>query len=88
MLDDFCFVSGYLAAIFLISFTLTGLGFVNFGSLFAGVSNVTWHTDNFSVIDDVTTNAVPEPETYAMMLAGLGLLGFATRRKLKAVAAT
>jgi hypothetical protein len=27
--------------------------------------------------------AVPEPETYAMMLAGLGLLGFAARRKQK-----
>ncbi len=25
--------------------------------------------------------AVPEPETYAMFLAGLGLLGFASRRK-------
>ena len=28
-----------------------------------------------------TISAVPEPETYAMMLAGLGLLGFAARRK-------
>jgi hypothetical protein len=27
---------------------------------------------------------VPEPETYAMLLAGLGLLGFAGRRKLQA----
>jgi hypothetical protein len=27
-------------------------------------------------------NAVPEPETYAMLLAGLGLVGFAVRRKL------
>ncbi len=27
------------------------------------------------------TSPVPEPETYAMMLAGLGLLGFAARRK-------
>ncbi|MFT5590771.1 MAG: hypothetical protein ACI9ZF_002965 [Bradyrhizobium sp.] len=27
---------------------------------------------------------VPEPETYAMMLAGLGLLGFAAHRKAKA----
>lgn len=27
------------------------------------------------------TSAVPEPETYAMMLAGLGMLGFLARRK-------
>lgn len=33
--------------------------------------------------------AIPEPETYAMMLAGLGLLGFAARRrKQKAAAAS
>jgi FtsH-binding integral membrane protein len=25
--------------------------------------------------------AVPEPETYAMMIAGLGLMGFMVRRK-------
>jgi hypothetical protein len=32
--------------------------------------------------------AVPEPETYAMLLAGLGLMGFvARRRKQKEVAA-
>ena len=30
-----------------------------------------------------SASAVPEPEAYAMMLAGLGLVGFATRRKLK-----
>jgi PEP-CTERM motif len=27
------------------------------------------------------TNPVPEPETYAMMLAGLGLMGFMSRRR-------
>lgn len=33
-------------------------------------------------IDNVSlTTAVPEPETYAMMLAGLGLLGFIARRR-------
>jgi len=33
--------------------------------------------DNFSA----TLQPVPEPETYALMLAGLGLVGFAARRK-------
>lgn len=31
----------------------------------------------------VVAAAVPEPETYAMFLAGLGLFGFASRRKTK-----
>ncbi len=29
----------------------------------------------------IPTNPVPEPETYAMMLAGLGLIGFTARRR-------
>jgi len=29
----------------------------------------------------VSANAVPEPETYAMLLAGLGLMGFVARRR-------
>ena len=32
-------------------------------------------------ISGMTVTAVPEPETYAMMLAGLGLLGVMTRRR-------
>jgi len=35
-------------------------------------------------IDDFRINApVPEPETYALLLAGLGLLGFVARRRTK-----
>lgn len=32
-------------------------------------------------IDNISVAAVPEPETYAMFLIGLGLLGFAARRQ-------
>ncbi|WP_294987254.1 FxDxF family PEP-CTERM protein [Sulfuritalea sp.] len=39
-----------------------------------GIDNV-----NFSIGGNIAP--VPEPETYAMMLAGLGLLGFAARRR-------
>lgn len=41
-------------------------------------------TSTLRVINRITTPdvaAVPEPETYALMLAGLGLIGFCARRK-------
>jgi len=38
-------------------------------------------TDNDYLVWGVGVAAVPEPETYAMLLAGLGLLGFAARRR-------
>ena len=34
-----------------------------------------------AILDNVRIAAIPEPETYAMMLAGLGLLGFIARRR-------
>ena len=41
---------------------------------------------NFVAIDDLqfdtkTVNGIPEPETYALMLAGLGVVGFMARRR-------
>ena len=40
-------------------------------------------------LDNLTYNAapIPEPETYAMLLAGLGLLGFVARRRKQQAAA-
>lgn len=60
--------------------TITGPGFS-----FTNPSITNWLPDNFSAHAAARiTTAVPEPETYAMMLAGLGLLGvFARRRKQK-----
>ncbi len=36
--------------------------------------------------DVIVFTAVPEPETYALMMAGLGLLGFAERRRKRKAA--
>jgi len=40
----------------------------------------TWRFDMVTV-SGTATAPIPEPETYAMFLAGLGLMGFASRRK-------
>ena len=69
-------------------FTTEGFSFVATSSL-TTLSFI--HTfgpggSNDPLIDGVSVTAVPEPETYAMLLAGLGLLGFmARRRKVSAV---
>lgn len=39
-------------------------------------------SESFVNVPDGVSNPVPEADTYAMLLAGLGLVGFAARRKL------
>ncbi|MFZ4690097.1 MAG: PEPxxWA-CTERM sorting domain-containing protein [Polymorphobacter sp.] len=39
------------------------------------------------VLDNISVTDVPEPATWAMMLTGFGMLGFAMRRRQQAVAA-
>ena len=62
------------------------------GTSFNGVAAATgtlnlyyWDSNNGDNVGAVTTNVnvvgVPEPETYALMLAGLGALGFIARRR-------
>jgi hypothetical protein len=46
-----------------------------------GFGDEAWGLDN--VVLTATVAPVPEPESYALMLAGLGLLGLITRRRIR-----
>lgn len=50
------------------------------GSLMAGVTGASYNIG----LNSVAVAPVPEPETFAMLLAGLGLVGFVARRRNKA----
>ena len=53
-----------------------------FGNLDAWAYSSDYSLNNIKITEvGAAATAVPEPEAYAMMLAGLGLIGFAARRK-------
>lgn len=63
--------------------TVTGLegnGLIQFSGTYTDISFTTPNYENYYGAT-VGTVPVPEPETYAMLLAGLGLLGFVGRRR-------
>lgn len=63
----------------------------SFASVLAGVDEIAFTTykpgymygfTDFDVaVDNISVSAVPEPGTYAMLVAGLGLIGFVARRR-------
>ena len=67
--------------------------YARYFNAFAGASEVitrvtfTSATNAFETDNHAFISAVPEPESYAMLLAGLGMLGFATRRRKQKEAA-
>lgn len=69
-------------------FTSTSAGWTQRTYNFTAASGTTtlffaggYDAANYVGLDNVSVTAVPEPESYAMMLAGLGALGFMARRR-------
>ncbi|MDP2882121.1 MAG: choice-of-anchor I family protein [Azonexus sp.] len=66
---DMIVTAGDLAPEGLTTYTMDGISYLAIANETSGTTTV------------YSLAAVPEPETYAMMLAGLGLIGFAARRR-------
>jgi hypothetical protein len=56
---------------------------------FIGATNQGWNDEGFGVDNVVVSgvSAVPEPASWAMMIAGFGLIGWAARRRMRAASA-
>ena len=64
---------------------VTALGLATSGTNFDGTNP--WSQPGGDMYATFTVTAVPEPETFAMLLSGLGLMGFIGRRRSMKVAA-
>jgi hypothetical protein len=78
------------------TYTSADSGFSHFTTTYKATSELTTLSffstggagNSGAVLDNVSVMAaVPEPETFAMLLTGLGLIGFVKRRKLVNAAA-
>lgn len=87
-------VNATTGAVDAVDYTLTGFGPSIYGAYLNNVSYDVFndalylHSDGsfYKVSNASQAFAVPEPETYSMMLAGLGLVGAAVRRRKQAEA--
>lgn len=62
---------------------LEGNGLLQFKGSYTDIAFITPNFENYYGATVGAIAAVPEPETYAMLLSGLGLLGFIARRRMK-----
>ena len=56
-------------------------GLLAVGSYYLQVTGSVLSNNGSTFTGNIALSAVPEPETYALMLGGLGLVGFAARRR-------
>lgn len=63
------------------TFTNNNWNTLTFGAGFTNLASLQWTQSSIYFVDNLNVAAVPEPETYAMLLAGLGLVGWARRRR-------
>ena len=77
----------------LVTGDLPGFDYGSFSGEFvaSGASTVIgfgfYHDPSFFLIDNISVAVIPEPGTWAMLIAGFGLVGFAARRRRTAIAA-
>jgi hypothetical protein len=61
---------------------------VNFTAIGRGITSLRFDSTHYAFETDTFAGAVPEPATWAMIVGGFGLLGFATRRRSAAKTVT
>ncbi len=74
---------GYFHKYTPLTYTYATLQTLTFGDEFKGVNKLVF-SSVYAQVDNINLSVatVPEPETWAMLLAGLGLVGFSARRRI------